>query len=317
MTFFYIIVPVFNVENYLEKCLESLVNQKYCNYKIICINDGSTDNSGSILEKYKRNYKNKIIIINQKNSGLSSARNTGLDFIVDKSNCYITFVDSDDWVALDYLKIANTIISKFGCDLIHLPYFEVKKDGTRIVNNNLSGYIDRQAAVHEILLDNLHHTTWSKFYNGLLFEKIRFPHGISPAEDLYISLYIHLFFKDIIIYAGEKGGYYYNKTNISSITNSFHSFNKIISPLLVYQKLYTMIDKENKTLFLTNFAKIFWHALFSFDYKLMTNNEKIILNQYIDWFCENKIYRYMKFKFYISYLLYFHNYFKKKLLVNK
>lgn len=98
---FSIIIPVYNVENYLQKCLDSVLNQTYPNYEVICVNDGSTDGSLAILEEYQQKY-HQIIIISQLNKGLSGARNAGIQ--VAKGN-YIFFLDSDDWIETDTLKI--------------------------------------------------------------------------------------------------------------------------------------------------------------------------------------------------------------------
>jgi hypothetical protein len=100
-----IIVPVYNVERFLERCLDSLVNQTLEDIEIICINDGSTDGSGNILSKYAEK-DNRIIVINQKNSGLSEARNNGIE----RANGeYLGFVDSDDYIDIDYYeKLYNT-----------------------------------------------------------------------------------------------------------------------------------------------------------------------------------------------------------------
>ena len=110
-----VIVPVYNVEKYLSRCLESLINQSLKDIEIICINDGSTDNSLQILKQFA--YKdNRIKIINQTNSGQSVARNKGLAIASGK---YIGFVDSDDWIDNDYYeKMFETIErtnSDFAC----------------------------------------------------------------------------------------------------------------------------------------------------------------------------------------------------------
>ena len=97
-----IIVPVYNVEKYLAECLDSLINQTYQYIEIICVNDGSVDNSKSILEEYaSKDYRIKII--NQNNQGLSAARNPGMR---EASGKYIMFVDSDDWIDLCTCKEA-------------------------------------------------------------------------------------------------------------------------------------------------------------------------------------------------------------------
>lgn len=100
MTKISIIVPVYNVEKYLRKCLDSLINQTLKDIEIICINDGSTDKSLEILEEYK-NRDSRIILLNQENSGQSIARNRGIEIAKGE---YIGFVDPDDWIDLDYYE---------------------------------------------------------------------------------------------------------------------------------------------------------------------------------------------------------------------
>ena len=100
MTKVSIIVPVYNVEKYLERCLDSLINQTLTNIEIVCINDGSTDNSGKILDDYAAK-DNRIKVIHQNNAGQAVARNNGLKIA---NGNYINFVDSDDWVDLDFIE---------------------------------------------------------------------------------------------------------------------------------------------------------------------------------------------------------------------
>lgn len=107
-----LIVPIYNVEDYLEQCLDSIQNQTYKNFICIMVNDGSTDNSKEIAEKFLSD--KRFILINQENKGLSGARNTGLDYFFEKSveqqiGNYVSFIDSDDVISPDYLEyfVAN------------------------------------------------------------------------------------------------------------------------------------------------------------------------------------------------------------------
>lgn len=108
-----IIVPVYNVEKFLDRCLNSLINQTLKEIEIICINDGSVDNSLQILEKFAKQ-DDRITILNQKNSGQSTARNRGID---KASGIYLGFVDSDDWVDLNYFEKLYTAAEKYNCDM--------------------------------------------------------------------------------------------------------------------------------------------------------------------------------------------------------
>lgn len=119
--FFSIIVPVYNVEKYLEKCIGSVISQTYEDYEIILIDDGSTDNSGSICDLYKKRFDNKIKVIHQKNGGLSKARNTGIFYA---QGIYIIFLDSDDYF-LDKNALSEIRAKAEGQDLIAFEWKEI------------------------------------------------------------------------------------------------------------------------------------------------------------------------------------------------
>lgn len=108
-----LIVPVFNVAPYLEKCLNSISNQTYENLEVILVNDGSEDESGLICDKFASNYRN-VFVIHQDNQGLSVARNTG---VLHSSGDYVTFVDSDDVITEDYVEYLMNMIVEFNADL--------------------------------------------------------------------------------------------------------------------------------------------------------------------------------------------------------
>ena len=109
-----IIIPVYNVEKYLKKCLDSVINQTYKDIEIICVNDGSKDGSENILKEYATK-DSRIKIIEKKNGGLSSARNAGLD-VASGEYCY--FVDSDDWIELNTIEKLTDIILSNDVDVV-------------------------------------------------------------------------------------------------------------------------------------------------------------------------------------------------------
>ena len=118
-----IIVPVYNVEKYLECCLESLINQTLKDIEIICVNDGSTDNSGKILENYAAK-DNRIKVIHQVNGGQAAARNNGLNAVNGK---YINFIDSDDWVDLDFIEKLYDAAERNSADIAVASIIRKKK----------------------------------------------------------------------------------------------------------------------------------------------------------------------------------------------
>ena len=113
-----IIVPVYNVENKIRRCLDCLVNQSYKNIEIILVNDGSTDDSGAICDRYAAGDE-RVRVIHKKNGGVSSARNRGLD---EASGLYIMFVDSDDYIEKNACEVMIDAIEKYGVDLIVASY---------------------------------------------------------------------------------------------------------------------------------------------------------------------------------------------------
>lgn len=108
-----IIMPVYNVEKYLKKCLNSLINQTLDDIEIICVNDGSTDNSDKILQEFAQK-DSRIKILTQSNKGQSVARNLAIE---NANGEYLGFVDSDDWVDLDYFEKLYNIAIKYDCDI--------------------------------------------------------------------------------------------------------------------------------------------------------------------------------------------------------
>lgn len=122
-----VILPVYNVEKYLRECLDSLLNQEYQNFELIAVNDGSTDNSLSILQEYQSKF-DKFILVNQKNKGLSEARNSGLRHVRGK---YIYFLDSDDYILPETFKNLVNLAETNNLDLIKFdakPFNEISGD---------------------------------------------------------------------------------------------------------------------------------------------------------------------------------------------
>ena len=165
-----VIIPVYNMEQYLDKCLQSIINQTFKDIEIICINDGSTDNSLAILEKYASR-DNRITIINKPNGGLSSAWNKGLEVATAE---YVTFVDSDDWIEQETYEIAYTNMLKNNVDYVCWsanPIFEYNNDAikskiTQYYNINFIGKI----IVTDYVISKTVVTTWSKLYKKSIID---------------------------------------------------------------------------------------------------------------------------------------------------
>lgn len=172
---FSIIVPVYNVYKFLDKCLNSVTNQTYDKYEVIIIDDGSTDDSYKIITKYKNKYPDLINSYTKENGGLSSARNFG---IKKSKNDYLLFVDSDDYISRDTLNILNKKINETKSDIIVFNYKAIYKNREENIitfNNNIKDLNKRY------LLSSP--SACNKVFNKNLFAKEKFIEGIY-YEDL-------------------------------------------------------------------------------------------------------------------------------------
>lgn len=113
-----IIIPVYNVEKYLRRCLDSVLNQTFADWQAICVNDGSPDNSAAILEEYAARDK-RFVVVTQKNGGLSDARNTGMKYATGE---YIMYLDSDDFIHPQTMEIAHYMARRDGTDIVSFTY---------------------------------------------------------------------------------------------------------------------------------------------------------------------------------------------------
>lgn len=188
-----VIVPIYNVEKYLERCVNSILNQTYKNIEIILVNDGSPDQCLNICKKYKNTDK-RIKIIDKKNGGLSSARNAGLDIAQGE---YISFIDSDDWIEMDFLEVLRTNLIKSDSDIAQCEFKKVYDNN--IKNKDLENKTYNTEKISNIkALENLYNENyistvvfWNKLYKKEIFTNLRFKEGIiNEDEDLiYKVLY--------------------------------------------------------------------------------------------------------------------------------
>lgn len=181
MTKISIIVPVYNMEKYLDRCLDSLVNQTLKDIEIIVINDGSTDNSENIINNYKHKYPKLIKPITQNNLGISIARNKGLNQAKGK---YICFVDSDDYVSKDMLQEAFKYIEKTKDDIVVWDYSEINEARQILKEKRCQSFSRTNLKKDPSLLFSINPAPWNKLYKKELFNDIEFPNDRTKYEDL-------------------------------------------------------------------------------------------------------------------------------------
>lgn len=213
---FSIIVPVYNVEKYLDKCLASILEQTFKDFECIIIDDGSPDNSNIIIDKYVK-LDQRFKVIHQKNMGLSAARNAGLDIA---KGDYIVFVDSDDYIADDYLEKFALKIADTDADMVICGLIEVYKDYEK---NKVFTAESIKVIKQNILADVWPSYVWNKCYKKDLFTNIRFPVG-KIFEDILTIPELCLYAQKIVCIPDKL--YYYNRQNENSITANM-SFEKM------------------------------------------------------------------------------------------
>ena len=213
-----VIVPVYNVENYLNKCLDSIIKQTYKNLEIIVVNDGSTDNSGTICREYAQK-DDRIVYIEKENGGISDARNAGLDRM---TGTYVTFIDSDDWVELDYVETLYKKIIEYQADIVVGNYYSFNESEGMFYFHILGDSYYEKVYDNISIFENLYESqemknfalisAWGKLYKARLFEQLRFDVG-KLGEDGYLNQKIYLLAEKIAYI--HKGIYSYRIRNNS------------------------------------------------------------------------------------------------------
>ena len=214
-----VIVPVYNVEHYLDKCLDSLISQTYKNLEIIVINDGSTDNSGAICQEYARK-DNRIIYIEKENGGQSEARNMGLDRM---TGSYVTFVDSDDWVELDYVETLYKKITEYQADIAVGNYYSFNQPEGMYYFHIFGDSYYEKVYDNVSIFENLYESkemkniafisVWGKLYKASLFKYLCFDKD-RLREDCYLNQKIYLLAERTVYL--NKGLYAYRQREGSS-----------------------------------------------------------------------------------------------------
>lgn len=177
-----VIVPVYKVEPYLKRCVDSILAQTYGDFELILVDDGSPDNCGRICDEYTR-LDDRVVAIHQKNGGLSAARNAGLDWMFANSNSrYVAFIDSDDWIAPDYLAELRK-----GCELCDVACVEPLeiKEGEAVEENAGEVIWDTMPPGIYWKCRYLPMTAWGKLFKRELLKNVRFPAG-KVHEDEYV-----------------------------------------------------------------------------------------------------------------------------------
>ena len=171
-----IIVPIYNVEIFLKRCVDSILNQTYKNLEIILVNDGSPDKCGNICDEYAKQ-DNRVMVIHKENGGLSDARNAGIERAKGE---FIAFIDSDDWVHEAYIEILYKQLRETNSDISVCNFFMTSTETFQVDNSKIETYIYSNMEALEQLFGELYVqliAAWGKLFKRDLFDGISFPVG--------------------------------------------------------------------------------------------------------------------------------------------
>lgn len=211
-----VIVPAYNVEKYLFKCINSILNQTYRNIEVIIINDGSTDGTLKILKEIKKQ-DNRVKIINKNNEGVSAARNDGISAACGE---YLIFVDADDYIATDYVEYMLNLIDKTGAEFCISTNCFTRKDEKQIKNDEVSVLMPEEAVAF-LLSPRVIVGCWNKIYSASFVKKnsLQFLSNLFYGEGLFfITNAAQL---ATCVGVGNRKVYYYRRNNETSATTKF------------------------------------------------------------------------------------------------
>lgn len=242
-----VIIPVYNSEKYISKCLDSVLNQTYQNVEIIVINDGSKDNSIKILKEYEKKYKN-IILIDKKNEGVSKTRNLG---IKTATGDYIMFIDNDDFIDEDYIE---TYMKNSDYDIVIGSYKRIDNNNKLLFKYNLN---ENSRWTKYVVL-----APWAKLYKKdfIIKNKIEFI-DFKIGEDVYFNLLCYSKTDNIKIINDFKYSWFYNNESVSN--TSQRGLNKSVDITVLLDKVIKIIDMDDEynKYFIERY--VYWYLLFS------------------------------------------------------
>lgn len=230
-----VVIPVYNAEKTIERCLNSIINQDMADYEIIVVNDGSTDNSVNIINSLKKN-SSKIKLINQKNTGAAMARKAGIDAAKGE---YIGFVDADDWIEKNMYTNLIHLVEESNADIACCSYFDEEQVHSQKISNK--NVISSKEAFFELNNWNaVFPFLWNKVFKKELFESLVYPNESIVGEDYTILL--QMLEKSKKVALTNFLGYHYTYNDISvgrgeykkATEKGFYNYLRILN--IVYKK---------------------------------------------------------------------------------
>jgi len=233
-----IIVPVYNVENYLNRCVDSIINQTYKNLEIILVNDGSPDNCGEICNHYAEK-DSRISVIHQENQGLSGARNSGLK---KASGDYIGFVDSDDWIEPEMYESMLNTLQKFKVDIVESG-IAVSFEPNNTIDRSGSTILENRSQALKRIVKNQSFAVWRRLYHKKVLNGFFFIEG-KNSEDVYFTIDIYKKIKNSIYMSNPFYNYFVGGDSITRGKYKLKMLDSIDAALYLQKKMSREQDEE-------------------------------------------------------------------------
>lgn len=264
-----VIVPIYNVEVYLPKCVDSILEQTYENLEIILVDDGSTDLSGAIADDYQKK-DSRIRVIHKTNGGLSDARNCGIE---EAHGEYFGFVDSDDYIAPDMYMTLYEIMIRYGAKISVCDKFDVTEGSVGVYEDVSDAEVfctDAEEAMRIVLDGKRNYAyAWNKLYKREVFDNIRYPVG-KFIEDAFIILQLFDAAERVVFTTAKK--YYYLCRPNSIMTLKFSP--KHLDCIEAHEKNYRYILEKHPAIEKNARMRLYWSRFFVLDKMLVSDNVK-------------------------------------------
>lgn len=266
-----IIIPIYKVEPYLHKCINSILAQTFADFELILVDDGSPDKCGEICDEYAKR-DTRIKVIHKENGGVSAARNAGLEIAQGE---YIGFVDSDDYIEKDMYEILYKLSKEYDADIVECGFSIVKEDEVKpiLTNTNIiTG--DKLLALHLLAKHWAHCLSWNKIYKKYLFDGIKFPCGMIHEEEVIMH---RLFFSlNKYVYIGESKYFYVQREG--SIMDESYSL-KRLNRLEAYKDRFYFLKNNIKEESIIRLVEHKYFMCIIDNYNSLNSNSKLDIHK--------------------------------------
>ena len=267
-----VILPVYNCERWVGRCIKSILNQTYKNIQLIIVNDGSTDNTLEICKTYEND---KVVIINKENSGVSETRNVGLEKAEGK---YVFFIDADDYIKNDCIENMYKKISEYSADVVKCDYQQFYDEGimkqqklfSKIFLYDMENIDLKKQLLNDMIESYKYNNVWGQLILTEKAKKIKFDKNLAMGEDFLYNYELYNICNKILVIPDEYYYYYFNKSGMNFNENISKIKRKIEDTIYFYKKILNNHYGIDENKILENFIKeLVLHIV------MIANNEQI------------------------------------------